>query len=95
MFIVSLLYRLHGIGTLLQLMRSRYQPICHASLSADSTGSAYLVHQSPVFQLEELEEDFVLTFIVGKPLIKRASLLRKVFKFKEKQTQVLDNLQTK
>ena len=78
-------------------MRSRYQSNCHAkpTLSADSTDSAYLVHQSSVFQLEQLEEDFVLTFIVGKPLIKRASLLRRVFKFKEKQTQMLNNLQTK
>ena len=49
--------------------------------------------QVPAFQLEQLEEDFVLTFITGKPLIDSASLLRKVFKFKKDQKQELGNSQ--
>lgn len=57
-------------NSLLQLIRSRYQPP-----SAPTS-------QLP-FQLDRLEEDIVSTFIVGKPLIEASSQIRKVFKFKE------------
>lgn len=66
------LSRLHGVNSLVQLMRSRYRVTsCDQALHFD-----------------KLEEDVVLTFIVGKPLIDTPSHLRKVFQFKmEKQEQ--------
>ena len=45
--------------------------------------------QVPAFQLDQLEEDLVQTFITGKPLIQSPSLLRKVFKFKKDEKQEL------
>ncbi len=60
------------MNSFVQLMRSRYRTTSHDKA----------VH------FDKLEEDVVLTFIVGKPLIGDPSLLRTVFQFKmEKQEQ--------
>lgn len=96
-----LLYRLHGISSFLQLMRSRYQPtsqnmsmMASCTLNSQSRSPTFLHQQLSTFQMEQLEEDFVLMFITGKPLIESPDGLRKVFKFKESQKQDLGNSQT-
>lgn len=74
---VSFPSRLHGINNFLELMRSRYQP----------------TSQEMPFHLEQLEEDLVVTFIVGKPHIESPLLLRTVFKFKKDPKQELGTSQ--
>ena len=82
------------MNSFLQLLRSRYQPTsqdtpmlaCSALVSL-SFGSPHPRQQLPTFHLQQLEEDLVLTYITGKPLIESPALLRKVFKFKKESTQ--------
>lgn len=67
--------------------------LASSALVSLSWSSIHPCQQVPAFQLEQLEEDFVLTFITGKPLIESPALLRKVFKFKKDQKQELGNSQ--
>ena len=60
----------------LQLIRSR-----HHQEMLPTTNTHASKYQCQVFALDQLEEDLVLTYIVGKPLIESPSLLREVFKF--------------
>lgn len=74
-------FRLHGINSFLQLIRSRYVT------SLDDSGSPVAIHHpkepTSKFQLAQLEQDIIATFIAGKPLIHVSpSQLRTVFKFK-------------
>ena len=82
------------MNSFLQLLRSRYQPTsqdtpmlaCSALVSL-SWGAMHPRQQVPAFHLQQLEEDLVLCFITGKPLIESPALLRTVFKFKKESTQ--------
>ena len=46
-------------------------------------------YHAGTFHFQKLDEDLVLKFIAGKPIIERPSQLRKVFQFKEEQKQEL------
>ena len=88
--------RLHGVSNFLQLVRSRYQPTIPEERPALLPPSSSLAWASircrqkvPVFQLGQLEEDMVTSFITGKPLIKSPLLLRIIFKFKKDKQQDL------
>ena len=65
----------HGISDFLQLIRSRYQPSNHAPMELQTV-------KTP-FQLSLLQEDIVVYFLAGKPLIhiESSSPLRIPFKF--------------
>ena len=74
--------RLHGINSFLQLIRSRYVT------SLNDSGSSVAIHHpkepTAKFQLAQLEQDIIATFIAGKPYIhnESPSQLRTLFKFK-------------
>ena len=74
--------RLHGINSLLQLIRSRYVT------SLNDSGSPVAIHHpkepTAKFQLAQLEQDIIAIFIAGKPHIhnESPSQLRTLFKFK-------------
>lgn len=78
------------MSSLLQVIRSRYQPV--AMTSPDVTGPSMSFSQAmleskklPEFQLLQLEEDLVRMFVAGKPLIESPSSMRILFKFKQSQ----------
>lgn len=77
------LFRLHGVNSFVQLIRSRYQPIPQGPpMVAHSSSSVQPEQQVSPFQLEELNEDLVLNFIRGKPLIE-TPVESQAFKFKK------------
>jgi hypothetical protein len=93
---------LHGVNEFLQLIRSRYRPPLEDSaasagqqdpkqitLSISETALHQLTRQ-PAFQLAQLEEDIVASYIAGKPLIHKPSLLRTIFKFRQSQKKTAD-----
>lgn len=91
-----LVFRLHGVNSFVQIMRSRYQPtsqdtpmLASSALVSLSWASLWPRQQVPAFQLEQLEEDLVVAFIRGKPLIEAPSLLRNLFNFKKDQKEEL------
>ena len=65
----------------LQLIRSRY----HQEMLPSTHGPH---SQCQLFALNQLEEDLVLTYIVGKHLIESPSLLREVFKFNKEERKI-------
>lgn len=65
--------------------------LASSALVSLSWSSVHPRQQVPAFQLEQLEEDFVLTFISGKSLIESPAQLRKVFQFKKDKKQKLEN----
>ena len=88
-------YRLHGVNELVQLLRSRHRNILHtypsfspnvarqqqsATMSLGSAPSPSPA--SPLFHLQELQEDIIVSFVAGKPFILDVSVLRTLFKFK-------------
>ena len=87
------------MSSFLQLIRSRYQPtstsqdepvVASSALVSLSWSSAHMRRQVPAFQLDKLEEDLVVAFIVGKPLIESPAHLRKPFKFKKDKKEQLN-----
>ena len=87
---------LHGVNEFLQLIRSRYRPPLEDSASAVQQDpkqitlsiSEHALHKltrQPAFQLAQLEEDIIASYIAGKPLIHKPSLLRTIFKFRQSQ----------
>lgn len=87
-------YSLHGIGDILQLVRSRYQlpsfdvPIENVYTSPDLLQAV----KAPGFQFNLLQEDIVSCFIAGKPLIciEPSSVLRTPFKFRQPSSSVAE-----
>ena len=96
---------LHGVNEFLQLIRSRYRPPLEDAAAASASSqqdpkqqitlsiSETALHQltrQPAFQLTQLEEDIVASYIAGKPLIHKPSLLRTIFKFRQSQKKTAD-----
>ena len=95
---------LHGVNEFLQLIRSRYRPPLEDAAAASASSqqdpkqitlsiSETALHQltrQPAFQLTQLEEDIVASYIAGKPLIHKPSLLRTIFKVRQSQKKTAD-----
>ena len=84
---------LHGISSLLQVIRSRYQPPSFkfsASITQRPDAPLFQIQtrDSPKFQLRYLEEDLIRLFSAGKPHIESPFSIRVLFKFKQSHSAV-------